>query len=69
MEPEKRPAHRPRVYSGTGAPKLTLRLPSEALSRVMERGGAAWARQVIMEALEQPIPAQAEVEDPGDSPR
>jgi len=48
---QKRPAHRPRVYDGQGAPRLTLRLPPEVLARVMELGGSAWVRQVIMAAL------------------
>jgi hypothetical protein len=54
MSDQKKPAHRPRIYSGHGAPKLTLRLPPDALARVMERGGATWARQVILDALDTP---------------
>lgn len=58
---QKRPAHRPRVYDGQGAPRLTLRLPPEVLARVMERGGSTWVRQVILDALGDPA-------DGGESP-
>lgn len=51
-EPTKRPPHRPRVYDGQGAPRLTLRLSPEVLEQVMERGGSAWVRQLILAALE-----------------
>lgn len=56
MSDQKKPAHRPRIYSGHGAPKLTLRLPPDALARVMERGGATWVRQLILAALERDEP-------------
>lgn len=46
-----RPAHRPRVYDGQGAPRLTLRLSPEVLEQVMERGGSAWVRALIEREL------------------
>ena len=55
-EPTKRAPHRPRVYDGQGAPRLTLRLAPEVLEQVMERGGSAWVRRVIQEALERDEP-------------
>lgn len=58
---EMRPPHRPRVYDGQGAPRLTLRLPPEVLARVMDRGGSTWVRQVILDALGDPA-------DGGESP-
>lgn len=49
----RRPGSRNRgaVLAGQGAPKLTLRLTPEQLADVQAQGGAAWARQVILEAL------------------
>jgi len=37
--------------AGQGAPKLTLRLTPEQLAEVQARGGAAWAREVLLAAL------------------
>lgn len=48
---EKRPPHRPRVYDGAGAPRLSLRLAPDILAQVKARGGAVWVRQLILEAL------------------
>lgn len=55
---EKRPAHRPRIYSGQGAPRISLRLAPDILVQVKARGGAAWVRQLILDALARDSSAQ-----------
>lgn len=34
-----------------GAPQLTIRFDPEALARIYQRGGAVWAREVLLRAL------------------
>ena len=34
-----------------GAPQLSIRFDPETLARIKERGGAVWARAVLLQAL------------------
>jgi hypothetical protein len=47
--PKKGEGGRPRLYSGEGAPQITLRLDPEDREWVRKQGGAGWLRRLIRE--------------------
>ncbi len=61
-EEPKRPRGRPTKYperKGRGAPWFKIRLDPELIEQVKARGGSAWVRGLIREALERDRDHQA----------